>query len=93
MYGRRWVLTCSYTGQQCIMMTTLLLGDGLELAAMEVDQMWERREMPPRIEPQHLGDVIDKCWHYEYEDVDVQALKGDVTRVLGVEGWDVEVKN
>ncbi|KAH6974224.1 hypothetical protein BKA56DRAFT_93329 [Ilyonectria sp. MPI-CAGE-AT-0026] len=46
------------------LMTTLLLGDGLELSAMEVDQMWERREMPPRIEPRYLGDAIDKWWHY-----------------------------
>lgn len=56
--------------------------------ATEVDQMWERREMLPRIEPQCLGDVIEKCWNYEYEDV--HALKVDVTRVLGGQGWDVE---
>ncbi|KAF7556850.1 hypothetical protein G7Z17_g1092 [Cylindrodendrum hubeiense] len=60
----------------------------LGLSSTEVQQMWDRREMPPRIESQYLGDIVHKCWHYEYEDA--QALKTEVLGVLRAEGWEVE---
>lgn len=42
----------------------------------------------PILEPVYLGELLRKCWDYEYQDI--ANLKADLVSFLANEGWEID---
>lgn len=49
--------------------------------------MIPRKEWPP-LEPEHMGEIVHKCWKGDFEDA--KQLKSEVVAFLEGLGWSIE---
>lgn len=61
--------------------------DGQERSDEDITRSVMERQWP-KLERVYLGEVVRKCWDYEYRDV--AELKRDLVGFLAGEGWEVD---
>jgi hypothetical protein len=41
----------------------------------------------PEIEQKHMGHILDKCWNYEYQDI--EQVTSEVKTFIESKGWQI----
>lgn len=62
-------------------------GRGQGKSTEEIQLMITNRKWPT-LEKEFLGDIIKKCWEYDY--LDIEDLKRNVISFLKHQGWEIE---